>query len=103
MPSAKDVNPSDFTVQHVLLDDGIFSMVWGTFDHSTKKKSCVGVRWNGTGRLPGYPNAKGQHSTWFVMPRWLAMAFLPQVLQLEGAHVAAIRTALRRLKKLDEY
>lgn len=58
MPRAKDVNPVKWTNKIVLYDDNIYSVCWGNYEGSLKRR--LGVRWN-----DNFPR-QGNNPTWYV-------------------------------------
>ncbi|HLQ37557.1 MAG TPA: hypothetical protein VK348_07140 [Planctomycetota bacterium] len=101
MPSAEEVNASNFEVERVLVEKETFSMVWGVFDDRTEKKRCVGVRWNGQDGSLGFPS-DSVRALWFVMPKTLSLALLPRIIKVRHAQEKAIEHALRDLRTLPE-
>jgi len=73
MPEGKDVKPEKWSNEIILFDDGYYSAIWGNYENSPEKK--LGVRWNGQGSEPGFPN-KFNHPIWFVEREFLVKPIL---------------------------
>src|SRR5215468_5878508 len=68
------VNHAKFRVEHVVFDDGLFSIVSGTYEGGR----ALGARWNGDPSDPhslGYPSSRGR-AVWFVVEDSVAQAVL---------------------------
>ena len=74
MPKASEVRPARWTQTRVLFDNGYYSAVWGTFKGIDEpvRRGCLGVRWNGKGNHPGYPN-QGKNPVWYREPDFMAV------------------------------
>jgi hypothetical protein len=97
MPAAKTVQHSKFPVDHILYDDGDFSIAWGTYDSGRK---CLGMRWNGDPSDPndaGYPKLF-KHPVWFVLPKKLSVPLLKGLLATPSAKNKAVLEVLGKLR-----
>jgi hypothetical protein len=68
----KDVNPDNFTVHHIVYNDGDFAIGYGKWDD---EKMVLGMRWNGKDGKKGYPNDR-----WFRVSTKLTDIFLQSLL-----------------------
>ena len=59
----------------MLHDDGTYSAIWGNYEG----KLCLGTRWNGDDKHPGYPSQMG-NPLWYVEPEFLTKGILLQIL-----------------------
>ena len=77
MPSASEVRPGRWALTRVLFDNGYYSAVWGTFKGVDEpvRHGCLGVRWNGSGSHPGYPN-QGGNPVWYREPEFMTKAVI---------------------------
>jgi len=87
MPAAVQVKHSKFPVDHVLYDDGDFSIAWGTYDGGRR---CLGMRWNGDPNDAGYPKLF-QHPVWFVLPEELSVPFVKSLLGTTADNKAVLK------------
>lgn len=85
MVQAKDVNPENFQVEDVLMDDSEFSVAVGVWQKTERR---LAMRWNGDGDDPGYPKLF-RHPVWFVLPEKLTMPTLKALLDVDGDGVKA--------------
>jgi hypothetical protein len=101
MPKPEDVNSSRFPVLigDVLYDDGESSLAFSKWG----KDPALGIRWNERhGDSPsgqGFPN-QGSYSTWFIIPRCIAVATLRGLLVTEPDPAIArkMKIAIRKLE-----
>ncbi len=76
MPDAHDVTPGKWSGLTILFDNGSYSVAHGTFEpDSGNTKKALGVRWNGSGDHPGFPN-QGGNSLWHVVPEFLTHSII---------------------------
>lgn len=72
MPRAHEVTPQKWDHIEVLYDDHSSSVVFGHYqsDPDGDRVPALGIRWNGGGGHPGYPNYMG-NPLWHVVPDFL--------------------------------
>lgn len=71
MPSAADVSPGKWSDLRVLFDNGVYSVVSGSYEGDP----VLGERWNGKEGTLGFPNQAG-YPIWHVVPNFLAVPVL---------------------------
>ena len=79
MPGVDSVKPKMWEDIIPLFDDGDYSAIWGCREKSDTRS--LGVRWNGSGEYPGYPN-QGKNSVWYSEPKFLQQSILSKLLEL---------------------
>lgn len=67
MPSTKAIHIKRWTQTCILYDDGVHSIIWGTYYDDVKKRRCMGIRWNEGKDGKGFPNVYG-NPTFHVVP-----------------------------------
>ena len=79
MPNVSDVRPKIWNEKTIIdrYDDGEYSAIWGVRENEGKRS--LGVRWNGDGEYPGYPN-QGRNPVWYSEPQFLAKPLLHALL-----------------------
>ena len=79
MPNVSEVRPKIWDENTIvdLYDDGEYSAIWGVRENEGKRS--LGVRWNGSGEYPGYPN-QGKNPLWYSEPRFLEESLLHALL-----------------------
>jgi hypothetical protein len=77
MPNVSKVRPKIWNDETVidLFDDGSYSAIWGVRKDENVEERSLGVRWNGNGGHPGYPN-QGKNPVWYSEPQFLAKPIL---------------------------
>ncbi len=80
MPSVDNVRPKIWDEDSIidLYDDGDYSAIWGIREEASMRS--LGVRWNGEGEYPGYPN-QGKNPVWYSEPKFLEFSILHSLLQ----------------------
>jgi len=73
MPNVTEVRPKIWDNVIDLYDDGDYSAIWGCREQATWRS--LGVRWNGSGDYPGYPN-QGRNPVWYSEPEFLEHSIL---------------------------
>lgn len=92
-----EVNHSRFPVEKVLLNNGDFSIVWGTWDRRVR---CLGMRWNEVPNKVGFPVSNGK-PVWFVIPSELSTPFLISLLSNKSANQIELLKVLQELQGSD--
>jgi hypothetical protein len=83
MPAASKVRPAKWTNLCVLFDDGVYSVVSGSYEGNPA--SALGERWNGEPDGLGFPNQAG-YPVWHVIPGFLAVPILHGLLDELARH-----------------
>ena len=94
---ASEVHQVKFPVDHILYDDGEFSVAWGSYEGEKTKR--LGMRWTGDSANPddvGYPK-QGRNSVWFMLAEELTVGVATA---LVGTSSADQKNVLRVLEEL---
>jgi len=97
MIAPNQVSHSKFPVQHILYDDGVFAVAWGSYDGHPEQ---LGMRWSGDPANPddiGYPKLF-QHPVWFMVPEALSVSIVKGLLGASNADQAAVLQVLEALR-----
>ncbi len=95
MPAPTKVNPSNFPDAQVVYNEANFSIAWGTWEG---KRKCLGMRWNGGAKDPGYPKLF-KNPVWFVLPDELSKPIVKALLGEKGSKNEKLLRVLNRLRK----
>lgn len=75
MPSGSEVRPGRWSDVLDLYDDGVFSVIWGTYEDGRH----LATRWNGNNA--GYPH-QGSNPLWYIEPDFFTETILLRILSL---------------------
>jgi|WetSurMetagenome_2_1015567.scaffolds.fasta_scaffold02563_9 hypothetical protein len=89
---AKDVNPSNFIVEHIVFENEDFSVVIGLWEGESR---CMAMRWNGENNDPGYPKLFN-NPVWFIVEKSLALPFLNSLRYVANSDKKEIEKAIQK-------
>lgn len=82
-----DVNPSNFKVEKIVYDNGVFSIAYGTWLEDGARR--LGMLWNGEGDSLGYPSAFSK-PMWFQVDDTLTAPFMQALITLKEFQVESL-------------